>query len=113
MNIKLFSKSPKIHGTFSIPTFSALVFLLVLFIPILNPLRAQPDPELQLAKDPTLVPMGKGAIFVPYLVDSQREPRFSIYKNGFFVKDAEPGRRISLNPGKYEVHLGSGPYPPA
>ncbi len=63
----------------------------------------------QISEDPTLVAMGKGALFVPYIVDPILEPHYTIFQDGEFVKDAEPGRRVQLNPGEYEIYVGSGP----
>ncbi len=69
------------------------------------------DPEIreQLARDTTLVPMEKGALFVPFLVDSQREPTYAVYRGEEFITDAEPGKRVALDPGTYVVYIGSGP----
>jgi hypothetical protein len=63
----------------------------------------------QINRDGTLIPMGKGSLFVPYLADLNREPSYTIYKNSKFVKNASPGRRTALNPGKYTLFIGSGP----
>jgi len=65
--------------------------------------------QRQLDKDSTLVPMSKGALFVPYILDSQREPMYTIFKDNQFVADAKPGRRVPLNPGSYRIYVGSGP----
>lgn len=69
------------------------------------------DPQIreQLARDATLVPMEKGAVFVPWLVDSQREPTFAVYRGEEFITDAETGRRVVLDPGDYVLYIGSGP----
>jgi len=69
------------------------------------------DPVIreQLTRDPTLVPMEKGALFVPWLVDSQREPTYAVFRGEEFLTDAEPGRRLLLDPGSYVVYIGSGP----
>ncbi len=69
------------------------------------------DPEIreQLARDATLVPMEKGALFVPFLVDSQREPTYAVYRGEEFITDAEPGKRVALDPGTYVLYIGSGP----
>lgn len=64
--------------------------------------------ERQLSQDKTLVPMGKGAVFVPYLYDRELEPLFTIFRNGNFVQDAESGMRIPLDPGEYKLYIGSG-----
>lgn len=67
------------------------------------------DIQKQLDMDMTLIPMGKGALFVPYILDSQREPTYTIFKENEYVTDAEPGKRVPLNPGKYTIYVGSGP----
>lgn len=63
----------------------------------------------QLNEDSTLMPMEKGALFVPYIVDSKLEPHYTIFKDGEFIADAETGRRIPLFEGEYMVYIGSGP----
>ncbi len=63
----------------------------------------------QLAHDPTLVPMEKGALFVPYIVDSILEPKYSIFKGEEFIQDASPGERVPLFPGNYTIYVGSVP----
>lgn len=69
------------------------------------------DPEIirQVNEDPTLVPMQKGSLFVPYIVDSKLEPHYTIFKGEEFVEDAETGRRVPLFPGRYKIYIGSGP----
>jgi len=63
----------------------------------------------QINEDPTLTAMGKGALFVPYIVDPILEPPYTIHQDGEYVRDAETGRRVQLNPGDYQVYIGSGP----
>jgi hypothetical protein len=63
----------------------------------------------QINEDPTLTAMGKGALFVPYIVDPMLEPHYTIYQDGEYLRDAETGRRVQLNPGDYEIYIGSGP----
>lgn len=63
----------------------------------------------QLSKDETFIPMEKGAVFVPYIFDSQREPLYTVFSGKKFIKDAHPGERVILNPGKYTLYIGSGP----
>jgi len=69
------------------------------------------DPKIleQLNQDPTLLPLEKGALFVPYIVDSKLEPHYAIFKDGEFVADAETGRRLPLFEGEYVIYIGSGP----
>ncbi len=64
----------------------------------------------QLEFDKTIPLMQKGILFVPYLVDDQREPSYLIYdKNGKYIKAGKPGHRVFLDPGKYSLLIGSGP----
>ena len=63
----------------------------------------------QLNEDPTLIPMEKGALFVPYVVDSILEPKYSIFKGDEFIKDAQTGERVPLFPGNYTIYVGSVP----
>ncbi len=63
----------------------------------------------QINEDPTLTAMGKGALFVPYIVDPILEPPYTIYQDGEYIRDAEKGRRVQLNPGNYQIYIGSGP----
>lgn len=62
----------------------------------------------QLDKDNTLVPFGKGAIFVPAMTNPLDEPPITIRSGGQKVAEATTGQRIVLSPGTYEVQLGSG-----
>ncbi|MGI6394641.1 MAG: hypothetical protein ACOX2F_07960 [bacterium] len=63
----------------------------------------------QLSEDPTVIPMEKGALFVPYIVDPVLEPHCTIFKGKDFVADAPTGQRIPLFEGEYSVFIGSGP----
>ncbi|MBP7127138.1 hypothetical protein KBD49_12310 [Myxococcota bacterium] len=67
-----------------------------------------PTPE-QLSLDPTLIPPGKGAIFVPAMTDPRLEPHWLVIGDHRKVLESLPtGRRAILPPGIYEVRLGSG-----
>lgn len=68
----------------------------------------QPPSKEQADRDPTLVPVGKGAIFVPSMTDPSREPRYLIIKDDKVIEDLPHGRRAILDPGIYEVKIGSG-----
>jgi len=64
----------------------------------------------QLSEDKVVPVMQKGILFIPYLVDSQREPSYLIYnKDGSYVKSGKPGHRVFLTPGEYSLLIGSGP----
>ena len=67
-----------------------------------------PSPEAQVAADPTTLPPGRGAIFVPYVSDPADEPEFSAYRNGRRVGSGSTGRRMVVAPGQYRVEFGSG-----
>ena len=62
----------------------------------------------QLARDPTLVPYGKGALFVPAMNNGFDEPPVTIWQNGEQVADGTTGTRIVMPPGDYFVQMGSG-----
>ncbi len=62
----------------------------------------------QLDRDKTLVPFGKGAIFIPAMTNPLDEPPISVYSAETKVAEATTGKRIVLAPGTYEVRLGSG-----
>jgi hypothetical protein len=62
----------------------------------------------QLEEDVSLIPYGKGAIFVPAMTNPLDEPPVAIYYEGERVTDSTTGTRIILNPGTYEVRVGSG-----
>ena len=67
------------------------------------------SPETQRDQDPTLVPMGKGAVFVPCMSEPGLEPPYMLYDEDGKVGDAPMGTRIVARPGSYRVILGSGP----
>ena len=62
----------------------------------------------QLDKDSSLVPFGKGALFIPAMTNPLDEPPITILSGGKKVKEGTTGNRIILAPGTYEVQLGSG-----
>ncbi|MBC7792626.1 MAG: hypothetical protein H7Z43_02875 [Clostridia bacterium] len=68
----------------------------------------------QLERDPTLVPFGKGAIFVPSMTQGLDEPPVTVFKIVLGVRaegkaaESTTGKRIVLAPGRYSVHIGSG-----
>ncbi|MCK6546483.1 DUF3078 domain-containing protein [Myxococcota bacterium] len=64
--------------------------------------------EQQLDRDPTLVPYGKGAIFVPAMTNPLDEPTVAVLSGRELVAEGTTGARIVLSPGTYEVRLGSG-----
>jgi hypothetical protein len=68
-----------------------------------------PPVEEQLARDPTLLTLGKGALFVPTFSEPRREPEVSVFDSaGHLVTTGQTGTRILVDTGSYEVRLGSG-----
>lgn len=96
-----------------IKSLSVLIFLL-LFTPLLTAEVIDrediKDPDIlrQLAEDETLLPMSKGALFIPYLIDPLLEPIFIIKQNGKVVTKGRSGTRIPLKAGNYTILIGDG-----
>jgi len=68
-----------------------------------------PPVHEQLARDPVLIALGKGALFVPTYSEPRREPDIAILdSSGDLVSTGQTGRRILLDAGTYEIRLGSG-----
>ena len=67
-----------------------------------------PSIEIQLQMDDVIVPVGKGAVFVPSMTDPDNEPVCGVLSNGHIVQDSKTGHRILLAPGTYTVVYGSG-----
>ncbi|MBI4818665.1 MAG: hypothetical protein HY791_20520 [Deltaproteobacteria bacterium] len=64
--------------------------------------------EAQLDRDPTLVPYGKGSLFVPAMAEPLDEPPVQVLSGGDRVAEGTTGKRIVLAPGSYEVLVGTG-----
>lgn len=62
----------------------------------------------QLDADPTLVPYGKGALFIPAMTNPLDEPPVVVRQGGRIVAEGTSGQRFILTPGTYTVQLGSG-----
>jgi hypothetical protein len=62
----------------------------------------------QLNGDSTLIPYGKGAIFVPAMTNPLDEPPVAIYYQDDRIAEGTTGTRLVLSPGTYEVRVGSG-----
>lgn len=62
----------------------------------------------QLERDPTLLPFGKGAIFVPAMTNPLDEPPVAVLQGGTKIAEGTTGVRIVLSPGTYEIRVGSG-----
>jgi hypothetical protein len=68
-----------------------------------------PQVEEQLSRDRTLIPLGKGAVFVPTYTEPRREPEVSVLNaRGHLVKTGQTGERILLDSGTYSLRFGSG-----
>ena len=68
-----------------------------------------PPAFAQLQRDPALIPKGKGLLFVPAMtLPIGNEPSYQVFRDGDRITSASPGRSIPLDPGTYEIHLGSG-----
>ncbi len=69
----------------------------------------QPSGQVQLDMDPELVPVGKGAVFVPAMSESAAEPPYVILdENDEVVARSPVGKKTVLSPGSYKVKVGSG-----
>lgn len=64
--------------------------------------------EQQLTDDPTPVPIGMGALFVPALTESSLEPPIVVLSGEDRVASGRTGQRIVLPPGRYTVAAGHG-----
>ena len=62
----------------------------------------------QLEQDPTLIPKGKGFLFVPTMTGSLNEPSFLVLQGNKPIREAAPGTGVLLSPGNYELLVGSG-----
>ncbi len=68
----------------------------------------QPGSREQSARDPALVPVGKGALFVPAMSDPAVEPPYIVEQDGTIIDSFPIGSRAVLRPGIYKVIIGSG-----
>ena len=62
----------------------------------------------QLEQDPTLIPKGKGFLFVPTMTGSLNEPSFLVLQGNKSIGEASPGTGVLLSPGNYELLVGAG-----
>ena len=62
----------------------------------------------QLEQDPTLIPKGKGFLFVPTMTGSLNEPSFLVLQGNKPIREASPGTGVLLSPGSYTLLVGSG-----
>lgn len=62
----------------------------------------------QLELDPTLIPKGKGFLFVPAMTSALNEPNYQVFQGKREVVTASPGTGVLLLPGYYKILIGSG-----
>ena len=94
----------------------SIYHLLILALALLVPLQglAKEDTWLasparvQLYQDPTLIPTGKGFLFVPAMTSPRNEPNYQVFKGKKEVASRKPGTGVLLNPGSYSILIGSG-----
>jgi hypothetical protein len=67
-----------------------------------------PSPKVQMEMDSELIPVGKGAIFVPAMTDPGSEPPYVVISGTEVVSRTPSGSKTILPPGKYTVLVGSG-----
>lgn len=68
----------------------------------------QPCPRVQMEMDEELIPLGKGAVFVPAMTDPAAEPPYQVRSEGELVSRTPTGSKTILVPGRYEILVGSG-----
>lgn len=64
--------------------------------------------QAQLNLDPTTVPFGVGAVFVPAMTNPLDEPPVSIWQGEQLISEGTTGRRLAVLPGRYRVEMGTG-----
>jgi len=68
-----------------------------------------PPPAVQLEMDAELIPVGKGAVFVPAMSEAAAEPPYLVLDlQGEVVTRSPTGSKTILAPGRYQVKVGSG-----
>lgn len=68
-----------------------------------------PPMSAQISSDETIIPFGKGGIFVPRMTAVNIEPEIDVFtERGARVGSFESGRIIVVDPGNYRITLGSG-----
>lgn len=67
-----------------------------------------PPARVQWTQDLTLIPPGKGLLFVPAMTTSRNEPIYQVFQGDEEIATANPGTGRLLDPGNYEVLIGSG-----
>ena len=68
-----------------------------------------PPIDEQLSRDRVMIPLGKGALFLPSYSEGRREPEITVLNaRNRPVARGEPGERILLDSGSYRIRFGSG-----
>lgn len=68
-----------------------------------------PSVPEQLSRDRNLIPIGKGALFVPCFTEPRREPEVYVFNlRGKQVTSGQTGQRIAVDSGTYTLKFGSG-----
>ena len=65
-----------------------------------------PPPKVQLEMDPDLVPVNRGAVFVPAMSESSAEPPYLVLQKDREIARTPCGKKTLLPPGSYTVRLG-------
>lgn len=69
----------------------------------------EPEPSVQLLRDRTEIPLGKGALFVPSITSPLNEPPVLLVDaDSDAVLDIPTGERVLVDPGSYVVIVSSG-----
>lgn len=71
---------------------------------------SEPPPDVQLERDRTVIPLGKGALFVPSLTGRANEPGVILVdeQDDSDVLEIRTGERVLLEPGSYVVIVSTG-----
>ena len=68
-----------------------------------------PSPKMQEEMDPLLIPVNKGAIFVPAMTSPAAEPYYLVFDQaGQLIAERPTGMKTIVPPGEYTIRIGSG-----
>ena len=68
----------------------------------------RPQPKIQAQEAPGLGEAATGAIFVSAMTSATMEPSFEVMQGGKHVATSQTGRKVFVQPGVYDVFVGSG-----
>jgi hypothetical protein len=77
-------------------------------VPQATPGWELPPPKVQMEMDSTLIPVGKGAVFVPAMTDPAGEAPYVVISDEQAIARTSTGQKTILSPGAYRVLTGSG-----